>query len=217
MSTLTMVTLLGEGFLFSLEIFAITLIGSLPLGVIIALGRKSSIHTIKYLTRFFISLMRGTPLMLQLLAMFFIPYYIFNIPLTPAWKMTSCLIAFVINYAAYFAEIYRSGIQSISKGQYEAAEILGYSKFQTFRFIIMPQVIKRITPAIGNEVITLVKDTSLAFVLGVSELMSTAKSLSASMVSVEPFIAAGIIYYIFGFVIEIILNKAEKKMSYYSE
>lgn len=212
-----MIYLLGKGFLYSLEIFFVTLIGGVPLGVIIALGRKSAIKVISYLTRFFISLMRGTPLMLQLLAIFFVPYYVFGIPLTPAWRMIACLIAFVINYSAYFAEIYRSGMKSVPKGQYEASEILGYTKFQCFFYIIIPQVIKRITPAMGNEVITLVKDTSLAFVLGIGELMSTAKSLSASDVSMKPFLIAGIIYYLFGFAIEMILNHTEKKMDYYRE
>ena len=157
--------MLGEGFLTSLQIFAFTLIGALPLGVPVALLRVSRFKVVRGITRAYISVMRGTPLMLQMFAIYFMPYYVFGIQLTTDSKWQAAIVAFIINYAAYFAEIYRSGLQSIPRGQYEAAEVLGYSKAQTFLYIVLPQVVKRIMPAIGNEVITLVKDTSLALSL----------------------------------------------------
>lgn len=217
MSTSVMVTLLAEGFVLSVQIFFWTLLGSLPLGILVALGRMTSFKPLAWLMGFFISLLRGTPLMLQLLAVFFGPYYLFGMELSPEWKITGCILAFIINYSAYFAEIYRSGIQSIPRGQYEAAEVLGYSKLQTFMRIVLPQVFKRIMPAMGNEVITLVKDTSLAFVLGVGELMSVAKSIAASQVSMEPYIIAAAMYWVFCIVLELSMNKIEKKMSYYHD
>ena len=130
--------------------------------------------------------MRGTPLMLQLMALMFGPYYLFGAQLGAGWKFWACDIGFILNYAAYFAEIYRSGIQSIPRGQHEAAQVLGYSRAQTFMKIVLPQVIKRILPAMGNEVITLVKDTSLAFVLGIMEMFTQAKAIAASQVSMLP-------------------------------
>ena len=212
-----MIPLLGQGFLISLEIFFFTLLGSLPLGIFVALGRMSKFKPLSWVMQLFISVLRGTPLMLQLLAIFFGPYYLLGIPLTSQWKIYACILAFIINYAAYFAEIYRSGIQSISKGQYEAAEVLGYSNTQTFIRVVLPQVIKRILPAMGNEVITLVKDTSLAFVLGVGELMSMAKSISAAQVSMEPFLWAALMYWVLCLIIEVILNRTEKKLGYYHD
>lgn len=140
----TMLGMLGEGFLVTLQLFFVTLIGALPLGVLVALGRMSRFRPISYLFRLYISIMRGTPLMLQLMFIFFAPYYIFGVQLSMDWKFGACAVAFIMNYSAYFAEIYRSGIQSIPRGQYEAAEILGYSKAQTFLRIIFPQVFKRI-------------------------------------------------------------------------
>lgn len=217
MSISTMLILLSQGFLVSIIIFIGTLLGSLPLGIGIALMRMSAISPISYFARIFISIMRGTPLMLQLLAIFFGPYFIFGIRLSAEWKMIACLLAFIINYAAYFAEIYRSGLQSIPHGQIEACQVLSYSKAQTFRYILLPQLIKRILPAIANEVITLVKDTSLAFVIGISELMSEAKAISASEVSMLPFVLAALMYWIFNSVVERVLNRIEKEMSYYHE
>ncbi len=210
-----MLSILAQGFELSLEIFACTLIGSVPLGMVVALARMSRIKPIAWLAQFFISLLRGTPLMLQLLAVFFGPYYLFGIQLSAGWKISACILAFVINYAAYFAEIYRGGIQSISRGQYEAAAVLGYSPLQCFVRIVIPQVAKRVTPAMGNEVITLVKDTSLAFVLGIGELMSVAKSVSASQVSMEPFVWAALMYWAFCLIIEAGLHRVEKGFSYY--
>ena len=212
-----MMQMLGQGFLVSLQIFVFTLLGSLPLGVPIALMRMSRFAPARWIARIYISIMRGTPLMLQMFAIYFAPYYVFGIQLTPDSKWQACIVAFIINYAAYFAEIYRSGLQSIPRGQYEAAEVLGYSRSQTFFFIVLPQVVKRIMPAMGNEVITLVKDTSLAFSIGVAEMFSTAKALVASQVSMVPFAIAAAIYWVFNFVVELALGRVEKKLSYYHD
>ena len=208
---------LAGGFIMALEIFAVTLIGALPLGIVIALARMSRFKIISVLARIYISFMRGTPLMLQLMALMFGPYYIFHIAMPTSWKFGACAIGFILNYAAYFAEIYRSGIQSIPRGQYEAAEVLGYSKAQTFFHIVLPQVIKRILPAMGNEIITLVKDTSLAFVLGIAEMFTEAKALAASFVSMFPYVVAAAIYWIFTLVVEFALNKIEKRLAYYHD
>ena len=191
--------------------------GSLPLGVVVALARMSRVKPIAWIMKFYISVMRGTPLMLQMFFIYFAPYYIFGIPLSMESKFSATIVAFIINYAAYFAEIYRSGIQSIPRGQYEAAEVLGYSRLQTFMKIVLPQVIKRILPAMGNEIITLVKDTSLAFAIGVAEMFSTAKALVASQVSMLPFVFAAVFYWVFNFVVEVVLGRVEKKMGYYHD
>ncbi len=212
-----MLGLLMQGFLLTIEIFAVTLIGALPLGILVALGRMSRFKPLQWLMRIYISIMRGTPLMLQLMAIMFGPYYLFGIQLGTDWKYYACGIGFIINYAAYFAEIYRSGIQSIPRGQYEAANVLGYSHSQTFMRIVLPQVIKRIVPAMGNEIITLVKDTSLAFVLGLLEMFNEAKILAASEVSMIPYLLAGVIYWVICFVIEILLTHLEKKLDYYHD
>ena len=159
--------------------------------------------------------MRGTPLMLQLMVVYFGPYYLFHIKVGSSYRLTATFIGFVINYAAYFAEIYRSGIQSMPVGQYEAAQILGYNKAQTFFKIILPQVIKRILPSITNEVITLVKDTSLAFTLSVAEMFSIAKALAASKTNMIPFVAAGIFYYVFNLIVAVVMEWIEKKLDYY--
>jgi polar amino acid transport system permease protein len=161
--------------------------------------------------------MRGTPLMLQLMFIFFAPYYIFGIQLTMEWRLGACLVAFIMNYSAYFAEIYRSGIQSIPRGQYEAAEVLGYSKAQTFLRIVLPQVFKRIIPALGNEIIVLVKDTSLAFTIGVAEMFTTARAIVSSQGALTAFVVAAAIYWIFTFVVEFIISRVEKKLSYYHD
>ena len=155
--------------------------------------------------------------MLQLIAITFGPFYIFHLRLSTEWKIIACSIGFILNYAAYFAEIYRSGIQSIPQGQYEAAQVLGYTRKQTFMLIVLPQVFKRILPALGNEIITLVKDTSLAYVLGIAEMFSVAKTLAASAASMIPFAFAAIIYWVFSSLIEIVLAKIEKHFSYYSD
>ena len=212
-----MLSMLGQGFVITLQIFFLTLLGSLPLGVLVALGRMCKFPPLSLLMRLYISIMRGTPLMLQMFFIYFAPYYLFGIDLSTDSKFNATIVAFIINYAAYFAEIYRSGIQSIPRGQYEAAEVLGYSRFQTFVKIVFPQVIKRILPAMGNEIITLVKDTSLAFAIGVAEMFSTAKALAAREVSMLPYALAAAFYWVFNFIVEIILNRFEKRLSYYHD
>ena len=212
-----MLQLLISGLGMTLQIFVITLVGALPLGVLVALARMSSFKPLALVARFFISVLRGTPLMLQLMAWMFFPYYVFGMSLTSDWKFYACAIGFILNYSAYFAEIYRSGIQSIPPGQYEAAQVLGYTSTQTFMFIVLPQVIKRILPAMGNEVIALIKDTSLAFVLGVMEMFTQAKAIAASQVSMLPYLIAAAIYWCFTLVVEFILSRIEKKLSYYHD
>lgn len=199
----------------SIKIFAVTLLFALPLGLVVAFGRMSKNRVIRTLTKVYISIMRGTPLMLQLMVVYFGPYYLFKIKLSPTYRNSAVYIGFVINYAAYFAEIYRSGIQSMPVGQYEAAQLLGYSRVQTFFRIILPQVIKRILPSVTNEVITLVKDTSLAFSISVVEMFTKAKALSSSQTSMVPLIVAGIFYYVFNFIVAYIMEHAEKRMDYY--
>ena len=183
------------GMLRTCGLFALTLIGSLPLGMIVALLRKSRFAPVRVITRAYISVMRGTPLMLQLLAWYFGPYYLFGWSIR-GWRFPAILVGFILNYAAYFAEIYRGGIESMPVGQYEAAEVLGYTKTQTFMRIILPQVIKRILPSVTNEVITLVKDTSLAFSLAYQEVFSLAKQISTSQTSFMPFVIAGVFYFV---------------------
>ena len=153
--------------------------------------------------------------MLQLMVVYFGPYYIFGITISPTYRLTAVLIGFAINYAAYFAEIYRGGIESIPKGQYEAAKILGYSKAQTFFRIILPQVIKRILPSVTNEVITLVKDTSLAFVVAVSEMFTIAKQIASAQTTMMPFVIAAVFYFVFNLLVAIVMDKIEKKLNYY--
>ena len=213
---------LAGGLRFTLGIFFLTLLFSIPLGLLVARGRMSKNKIVAGLVRVYISIMRGTPLMLQLLLVYFGPYYIFGVKLSDLdvgpfkYRFVATIIGFSLNYAAYFAEIFRGGIQSMPVGQYEAAQILGFSRAQTFFRIILPQVIKRVLPSVTNEVITLVKDTSLAQVLAVTEMFTMAKNLASSQVSVMPFIAAGVFYYVMNGIIEIIMNRVEKKMRYYS-
>lgn len=210
-----MVAQLAGGMLISTQIFVITLLFSLPLGLIVAFGRLSKNRVISMIVKFYISIMRGTPLMLQLMVVYFGPYYLFHIKVGSGYRLTATFIGFVINYVAYFAEIYRSGIQSMPIGQYEAAQILGYTKAQTFFKIILPQVIKRILPSITNEVITLVKDTSLSFTLSVAEMFTIAKALAASQTNMIPFVAAGIFYYVFNLIVAVVMEWIEKKLDYY--
>ena len=217
MDLLTMTGMLGNGFLVSFQIFALTLLGSLPLGMLVAFARMSRFKPLALLARFYISVMRGTPLMLQMFAIYFMPYYVFGINLTTDSKWQATIVAFIVNYAAYFAEIYRSGIQSIPRGQYEAAEVLGYSGAQTFCWIVLPQVVKRILPSITNEVITLVKDTSLAFSIGVIEMFSVAKQLVASQVSMMPFVIAAVFYWVFNLLIDMLAGRLERRLNYYHD
>ena len=210
-----MVMQLAGGMGISIQIFVVTLVVSLPLGLVIAFGRMSKNKVLQSIVKVYISVMRGTPLMLQLMVVYFGPYYLFGIRVGTSYRLWATFIGFSINYAAYFAEIYRSGIQSMPTGQYEAAYILGYSRFQTFFKIILPQVIKRILPSVTNEVITLVKDTSLAFTLSVAEMFSIAKALAASQTNMIPFVAAGLFYYIFNLVVAVAMEWFEKKLDYY--
>lgn len=210
-----MILQLAGGMGTSIQIFMVTLIFSLPLGLLVAFGRMSKSKLMQAVVKGYISIMRGTPLMLQLMVVYFGPYYLFGLKMGSGYRLWAVFIGFVINYAAYFAEIYRSGIQSMPVGQYEAAEMLGYSKTQTFFKIILPQVIKRIMPSITNEVITLVKDTSLAFTLSVMEMFSMAKALAASQTNMMPFVIAGVFYYIFNLIVAVAMEWVEKKMNYY--
>ncbi|MBO7327350.1 MAG: ABC transporter permease subunit [Lentisphaeria bacterium] len=205
----------------SVAIFLLTLVFALPLGLIVAWGRMCSNPVVSNIFRCFISVMRGTPLMLQLLVWFFGPYYIFGIQLSKLsfcgidYRFIAVIIGFSFNYAAYFAEIYRGGIDSIARGQYEAACVLGYSRSQTFFRIILPQVVKRILPPMTNEIITLVKDTSLAFSLSVLEMFTIAKQIASASASMMPFIVAGVFYYVFNFIVAGVMAAVEKKLNYY--
>ena len=214
MNLTTMFQTMSVGMLRSIGIFALTLIGSLPLGLLVALLRKSRFSIVRVIVGAYISIIRGTPLMLQLLVWYFGPYYLFEIPIR-AWRFPALIIGFVLNYAAYFAEIYRGGIESIPAGQYEAAEVLGYTRTQTFMRIILPQVVKRILPSVTNEVITLVKDTSLAFTLAYQEVFSLAKQISASQTSFTPFVIAGVFYFIANYVVAFGMERIEKALDYY--
>lgn len=215
MNISTMLSQLGNGMLVTFYIFALTLIFSLPLGLLIAFCRMANNIVVKTIAKVYISIMRGTPLMLQLFVVYFGPFYLFKINISSNYRIVAVIIGFVLNYAAYFAEIYRSGIESMPKGQYEAANVLGYSKVQTFFKIIFPQVIKRILPPVTNEVITLVKDTSLAFAIAVSELFTAAKAIAAAEKNMTAFVIAGIFYYVFNFIVAFVMEKIEKKLSYY--
>ncbi len=215
MSLTTMLTTMGAGMLRTIGIFVLTLAGSLPLGMVIMFGRKSKHKILSTVVKAFISIIRGTPLMLQLLVWYFGPYYLFGWSIK-GYRFPAIIIGFVVNYACYFAEIYRGGIESMDRGQYEAAEILGYSRSQTFFLIILPQVIKTILPSITNEVITLVKDTSLAFTLAYQEVFSLAKQISASETSFTPFVVAGIFYFVANYVVAYIMDRIEKSMSFYT-
>ncbi len=203
-----------DGMTETVKIFFLTLIFTLPLGLLVAFGRMSKNFIIRNLTKFYIAIMRGTPLMLQLLVVYFGPYYLFR--LTTEYRFYAVIIGFVLNYAAYFAEIYRSGIESMPAGQYEAAKVLGYNWGQTFIKIILPQVIKRILPSVTNEIITLVKDTSLAFSIAYVEMFSLAKQIAARSSTMVPFIIAGVFYFVFNLLVAFVMGRIEKKMDYYT-
>ena len=215
MATSVMLQKLGEGMVTSLWIFAVTLIFSLPLGLLISFGRMSKNKIISTIFKLYISVMRGTPLMLQLMVFYFGPYYLFKMNIGGNWRFTAIILSFSLNYAAYFAEIYRSGIESMPVGQYEAAKLLGYSRSQTFFRIIFPQVVKRILPSVTNEVITLVKDTSLAFAVAYMEMFTIAKQIAASKTTFVPFVVAAIFYYVFNLIVAVVMEKLEKRMDYY--
>ncbi len=208
------VQLLG-GMVTSVEIFLLTLLFSLPLGLVIAGGRMSKFAPLRWLMKIYISIMRGTPLMLQLIVVFFAPYYLFGISLSADYRFVAVIIAFTINYAAYFAEIYRGGIEAIPKGQYEAAQVLGYNKIETFFIIILPQVFKIILPSVTNEVITLVKDTSLSFVIAIPEMFTVAKQIAAADASIAALLVAGVFYYVFNIIVAFVMEHLENRLSYY--
>ena len=188
---------------------------SLPLGMVVAFGRLSKNRIVSAITRIYISIMRGTPLMLQLIVIYFGPYYLFRIRISPGYRFIAVILAFSLNYAAYFAEIYRSGLQSLPKGQSEAAKVLGYSKRQTFFHILLPQLVKQVLPAVTNEIITLVKDTSLAFAIAVAEMFTMAKQLAAAQASIAPLMIAGLYYYLFNLLVSFVMERIEKHYSYY--
>lgn len=215
MSIQVMLLQLGKGMIVSVEIFVLTLLFSLPLGLLISFGRMSKNWLVRLIAKIYISIMRGTPLMLQLLVVYFAPYYVFGMKISAGYRFIAVILAFVINYAAYFAEIYRSGIESMPVGQYEAAKVLGYGKGQTFFKIILPQVIKRILPSITNEIITLVKDTSLSFAIAQAEMFTIAKQIASSSTSVMPLMTAGVFYYIFNLIVATVMEKVEKAFAYY--
>ena len=214
----TVLVSLNEGFVKTLELFSITLLGALPLGLIICFLSMSRLCLFRYLTRTVIWIIRGTPLMLQLLVIYYGPGLLFG---NNIWgggssgRFLAVAIAFIFNYACYFAEIYRGGIESMPVGQYEAAEVLGYSKAQTFMRIILPQVVKRILPSVTNEIITLVKDTSMAFTIAYQEMFTIGKQIANSQSSFMPFLIAGVFYYVFNIAVAGIMSFVEKKLNYY--
>ena len=208
------VDLLG-GLAVSVEIFVFTLLIALPLGFLIAFGRMSRNAIVSAVFRGYISVVRGTPLMLQIMFVYFAPYILFKLPLSHYPRFLATVLAFALNYAAYFAEIYRGGILSIDRGQHEAAASLGFTKGQTFFRIVLPQVVKRVIPAVGNEVITLVKDTSLAFTIAVTEMFTIAKQLSSANTTMAPLVAAGVFYYLFNFLVAWSMERLEKHYAYY--
>ncbi len=215
-STTKLLRYLAEGSVTTLKVFFLTLLFSLPLGLIVALGRMSKHWWLREPIKLYILIMRGTPLLLQLVFIYYGPYYIL-----PKWlnfsydRFVAAILAFSLNYAAYFAEIYRGGIESISLGQYEAAWVLGFTRVQTFFRIVLPQVIKRILPATSNEVITLVKDTALVHTIGVSELFRVAKNEAARTLAVTPIFVAGLFYLVMNWVVTKVFEMAEKKLDYY--
>ena len=214
MTILTMIAKMSEGLGRTCAIFFLTLLFSLPLGMIVARLRMSRSRVLSTVTKAYISVLRGTPLMLQLLAVTYGPFYLFGFGVARE-KLVPVIIAFALNYAAYFAEIYRGGIESISRGQYEAAEVLGYSRVQCFLRIILPQVVKRILPSVTNEVVTLVKDTSMAFTVAYQEMFTIGKQIANSQTSFLPFVIAGVFYFIFNAAVAFVMGLFEKRLSYY--
>ena len=214
MNLSTMILKMSEGLGNTCAIFFLTLLFSLPLGMVFALLRMSKSKVVSSVMRFIISILRGTPLMLQLLAVTYGPYYLFGVSVSQN-KLIPVVIAFAINYAAYFAEIYSGGIESMPLGQYEAANVLGYTKVQTFMHIILPQVVKRIMPSITNEVVTLVKDTSIAFCVSYQELFTIGKMIANSETSFTPFLIAGVFYFLFNAIVDLVMGRIEKRLDYY--
>lgn len=214
MSLMTMISKMTEGLGATCAIFFLTLLFALPLGMIVALLRMSKNKVISGVTRSIIAVLRGTPLMLQLLAVTYGPQYLFHMGVSRN-KLVPVVIAFAINYSAYFAEIYRGGIESMPVGQYEAAQVLGYNKVQTFMRIILPQVVKRILPSVTNEVVTLVKDTSMAFTVSYQEMFTIGKQIANSQSSFLPFVIAGAFYFVFNAIVDFVMGRIEKRLNYY--
>ncbi len=211
---LTVTLSLFEGFLVSLKLFALTLLFSMPLGLIISFGSMSKFKPVSYLTKVFVWIIRGTPLMLQILVVFYVPGILFDTPIFKSNRFLAALITFVINYAAYFSEIYRGGIEGIPRGQYEAGQVLGLTKTQIFFKIVLMQVIKRIIPPISNEVITLVKDTSLVRVITVIEIIKVAEKFAAKGL-LWPLFYTGVFYLAFSGLLTLLFGYIEKKLDYY--
>lgn len=201
-----------EGTVTSLQIFFLTLLFSLPLGFVVAKGKMTSIRPVRWITDLYIQIMRGTPLILQLIFFYFVPFYLLGLSYD---RFTACIVAFVVNYSAYFAEIYRTGLQAVPRGQWEAGKVLGFSRAYTFFHIILPQVVKTIMPSLGNEVITLVKDTALAQTIGVSELFRVAQTASSREFSTVPIFIAGLFYFVMNYIVSRLFALAEKKLDYY--
>ena len=199
----------------TLFLFFFTLLFSLPLGILFAVARMSKFKPLRMFMQVCISILRGTPLMLQLIVVFFMPFYVFGIKLSTGWRAYAALIGFSINYAAYFGEIFRAGIQSVPTGQREAAEVLGFTKNQTFWKIVFPQMVKRVIPPVTNEVITLVKDTSMAFAIAYAEMFTMAKQVAAQQSNIMPLFVAGLFYYVFNIVVAGGMGTLEKKLSYF--
>ena len=214
MTITAMIVKMSEGLGRTCAIFFLTLLFALPLGLMVAKLRMSKNKVVSAIMKAYISILRGTPLMLQLLAVTYGPYYLFGLSVSRN-KLIPVVIAFSLNYAAYFAEIYRGGIESISVGQYEAAEVLWYSKTQCFNRIILPQVIKRIIPSVTNEIVTLVKDTSMAFTVAYQEMFTIGKQIANSQTSFMPFLIAGVFYFLFNAIVGWVMGRFEKRLSYY--
>lgn len=213
MSFIDVTMQLLDGFKVTMLIFFVVLLGALPLGLIITFGSMSKIRPLRWLTRTFVWIIRGTPLMLQIILVFFGPGLIFGARALP--RLTAVLLAFIINYAAYFSEIYRGGIESIPVGQYEAGQVLGMTKRQIFFKVVLFQVIKRIVPAMGNEIITLVKDTSLARVISVVELVKAAQDIVGLKGIIWPIFYIGAFYLLVSGALTVLFSRIEKKLDYY--
>ncbi|MBR0411837.1 MAG: amino acid ABC transporter permease [Eubacterium sp.] len=203
---------LSTGFILNVQLFVITLVLALPLGLVVTFFSMSRFRPVKYITRIYIWIIRGTPLMLQLFVILYAPGLLFEIPMSS--RFTAAVIAFVINYSAYFSEIYRAGIESISKGQYEAGQVLGMTRSQIFFKVILLQVIKRIVPPMGNEVITLAKDTALARVIGVAEIIMSAERFTKQGL-IWPLFSTGLFFLVFNGILTLLLGRVEKKMDYF--
>ena len=217
MTVSTMLSLLSEGFVTSLLIFALTLLFSMPLGLAVMFGRRSRLTPLRGFIKAYISIMRGTPLMLQLMVVFYGPKLLLGVTVPGNWRFTAVIVAFVINYAAYFAEIFRGGMMSIPVGQHEASQVLGLTKAQTFFHIVLPQLVRRVLLPVSNEVITLVKDTSLANVIAVSELFRAAKNEASRTASIEPLFVAGLFYLLMNGAVTLVFSYLTRRMAVYKD